>query len=63
MTDEVMDNPAKKSSIVRSRYGSGKTTFRQRPVEARNPERVLFVTYRQTLARDNHAQLRQARAQ
>ena len=39
-----MGNPAQKSLIVRSRYGSGKTTFLQR--------RVLFITYRQTLARD-----------
>ena len=50
MTYEAMDNPAKKSLIVRSRYGSGKTTFLQR--QARNPDRVLFVAYRQTLARD-----------
>jgi hypothetical protein len=49
---EVMDNPDKKSLVVRSRYGSGKTTFLQRLVRSRKPERVLFVTYRQTLARD-----------
>ncbi|MFM7985788.1 MAG: hypothetical protein ACKPKO_41385, partial [Candidatus Fonsibacter sp.] len=41
-----------KALIVRSRYGSGKTTFLQRLVRARKPERVLFITYRQTLARD-----------
>ncbi len=52
LTDEVMDNPAEKALIVRSRYVSGKTTFLQRLVKARNPERVLFVTYRQTLARE-----------
>ena len=52
LTDEVMNDPSKKSLIVRSRYGSGKTTLRKRLVEARNPERVLFITYRQTLARD-----------
>ena len=52
LTDEVMGDPSKKSLIVRSRCGSGKTTFLQRLVEARSPERVLFVTYRQTLARD-----------
>ena len=33
-------------------YGSGKTTFLQRLVKARNPERVLCIIYRQTLARD-----------
>ena len=38
LTDEVMDNPAKKALIVRSRYGSGKTTFLQRLAKARNPE-------------------------
>ncbi|MFM7882976.1 MAG: hypothetical protein ACKO8H_14480 [Microcystis panniformis] len=27
LNNEVMDNPANKSLIVRSRYGSGKTTF------------------------------------
>jgi hypothetical protein len=63
LTDEVMDDPAKNSLIVRSCYGSGKTTFRKRLVEARNPERVLFVTYRQTLARDIVRNCRQARVQ
>ena len=52
LTDEVMDSPTKKALIVRNRYGSGKTTFLQRLVKARNPERFLFITYRQTLARD-----------
>ena len=52
LTKEVMDNPVKKSLVVRSRYGSGKTTFLQRLVKSRKPERALFVTYRQTLARD-----------
>ncbi len=47
-----MDDPIKKALIVRSRYGSGKTTYLQRLIKARNPERVLFITYRQTLARD-----------
>ena len=47
-----MDDPSKKALIVRSRYGSGKTTYLKRLIQARNPERVLFITYRQTLARD-----------
>ncbi|MFM7982526.1 MAG: hypothetical protein ACKPKO_24710, partial [Candidatus Fonsibacter sp.] len=51
LTKEVMGNPAKKSLIVRSRYGSGKTTFLQRLAKPRKPERALFITYRQTLAR------------
>ncbi|MFM7985247.1 MAG: hypothetical protein ACKPKO_38605, partial [Candidatus Fonsibacter sp.] len=42
----------KTALIVRSRYGSGKTTFLQRLVRTRKPERVLFITYHQTLARD-----------
>ncbi|MFM7983137.1 MAG: hypothetical protein ACKPKO_27835, partial [Candidatus Fonsibacter sp.] len=52
LTKEVKDNPSNRSLIVRSRYGSGKTTFLQRLVKSRSPERVLFITYRQTLARD-----------
>ncbi|MFM7981362.1 MAG: hypothetical protein ACKPKO_18805, partial [Candidatus Fonsibacter sp.] len=52
LTDEVVHNPAKRGLIVRSRYGSDKTNFLQRLVKARNPERVLFITHRQTLARD-----------
>ena len=52
LTDETLDDPSKKTLIVRSRYGSGKTTYLQRFVKHRNPERVFFITYRQTLARD-----------
>ena len=52
LTDEGMGNPFKKSLIVRSRYGSGKTTFPHQVVEARALERGLFITFRQTLARD-----------
>ena len=37
LTNEVMDNPVKKSLVVRSRYGSGKTTFLQRLAKARKP--------------------------
>ncbi|MFM7986887.1 MAG: hypothetical protein ACKPKO_46995, partial [Candidatus Fonsibacter sp.] len=53
LTGDVMHNAAttNKALIVRSRYGSGKTTVLQRLVKARDPERALFVTYRQTLAR------------
>ena len=53
LTDEAMTTPRKtKMLIVRSRYGSGKTTCLQRLNKARNPERVLCITYRQTLSRD-----------
>ena len=52
LTEDFMTNLAKKSLVLRSRYGSGKTTFMQRLIRERNPERVLFITYRQTLARD-----------
>ncbi|MFM7844923.1 MAG: DEAD/DEAH box helicase family protein, partial [Planctomycetota bacterium] len=52
LTKESWTTRTKKALIVRSRYGSGKTTFLQRLVRARKPERVLFITYRQTLARD-----------
>ena len=52
IVQEFVANDRKKSLVLRSRYGSGKTTFMQRLVQERNPQRVLFVTYRQTLARD-----------
>ena len=38
--------------VLKSRYGSGKTTFKQRLLKYHNPERVLFITYRQTSALD-----------
>ena len=47
-----MANIAKKSLALKSRYGSGKTTFMQRLIKEHNAERVLFTTYRQTLARE-----------
>ena len=41
-----------KSLVLRSRYGSGKTTFTQRLIKEQGYRRVLFVTHRQTLARE-----------
>ena len=52
LTDETMDSPSKKALVERSRFGSGKTSHSQMLIKARSPERVLFITYRQTLARD-----------
>jgi hypothetical protein len=52
VVDDFMGNIAKKSLVLRSRYGSGKTTRMQRLIKEHNPERVLFITYRRTLARD-----------
>ena len=52
LTKTFMDNLDETCLVVRSRYGSGKTTFLKRLMQERNPERVLFITYRQTLARD-----------
>ena len=52
LTEEVMDNPSKKTLVLRSHYGSGKTTFVNRMIQKYNPKRVLMVSYRQTLARD-----------
>ena len=46
-----MVNLSKKSLLLKSRYGSGKATFTQRLIQEHNLERVLFITYRQTLAR------------
>ena len=52
LVDDFMTDDQKKSLVLRSRYGSGKTTFMQRLIKERDPKRVLFITYRQTLARD-----------
>jgi hypothetical protein len=52
LTEEFIRDAGKKSLILRSRYGSGKTTFMQRLIREHDPKRVLFITYRQTLARD-----------
>jgi hypothetical protein len=46
LTDETLNDPSERSLIVKSRYGSGKTTYLQRLIKNRNPERVLFITYR-----------------
>ena len=43
LTDETLDDPSKKSLIVKSRYGSGKTTYLQRLIKNRNPERGIFA--------------------
>ena len=52
LINQFMEGVDEKSLVVRSRYGSGKTTFLKRLMQERNPERVLFITYRQKLARD-----------
>lgn len=52
LVDGFVQSPSVKSFALRSRYGSGKTTFMQRLINEQGYERVLFVTYRQTLARD-----------
>jgi type I site-specific restriction endonuclease len=41
-----------KTLVIKSRYGSGKTTFLQKLIKDYDMTRVLFITYRQTLARD-----------
>ena len=38
--------------MLKSRYGGGKTTFLQKLIKKHNTHSVLFITYRQTLARD-----------
>ena len=50
--DDFLADVSKKSLVVRSRYGSGNTTFMQRMIQEQNPAKVLFITYRQTFARD-----------
>jgi len=52
LADRFMQEASQKSLIIRSRYGSGKTTFLQELIREQNPKKVLFITYRQTLARD-----------
>ena len=52
LADRFMEQADQKSLIIRSRYGSGKTTFLQELIKEQNPKKVLFITYRQTLARD-----------
>jgi excinuclease UvrABC helicase subunit UvrB len=47
-----MDELQQKTLVVRSRYGSGKTYFLQQLIQKYDLKRVLFITYRQTLARD-----------
>jgi hypothetical protein len=51
-TANYMEEESQKSLLVRSRYGSGKTYFLQELIKNHAPKRVLFITYRQTLARD-----------
>ena len=45
-------NAHTKALVLKSLYGSGQTTFMQRLIHNHKPERVWFLTYRQTLARD-----------
>ena len=49
--DDFLTNISKKSLVLRSRYGSGTTTFTQRLTQEQSPAKVLFITYRQTSAR------------
>jgi len=52
LTESFMGQQERKALIVRSRYGSGKTYFLQQLMKRQDMKRVLFITYRQTLARD-----------
>jgi hypothetical protein len=52
LAQRFMSEESQKALAVRSRYGSGKTYFLQQLVREHTPARVLFITYRQTLARD-----------
>ena len=45
-------NADTKTFVLKSRCGSGNTTFMQRSIKEHNLERVLFITCRQTLALD-----------
>ena len=45
-------DPTAKTLAINSRYNSGKTHFLRRLIKKHAYERVLFITYRQSLARD-----------
>ena len=52
ISDDFLNNNNIKSLVIKSKYGSGKTTYLKQLMEAQQYQRVLFITYRQTLARD-----------
>jgi hypothetical protein len=52
ISDNFVNNNNIKSLVIKSKYGSGKTTYLKQLMEDQQYQRVLFITYRQTLARD-----------
>ena len=44
MVNNFINHISKKSLVLRSRYGSGKTTFIQRLIQEHKAEQVLFIT-------------------
>jgi superfamily II DNA or RNA helicase len=52
LSEKFVSDPSQKTMVVRSRYGSGKTYYLQQLIKKNKFQRVLFITYRQTLARD-----------
>jgi type I site-specific restriction endonuclease len=59
LVDQFIQDASKKSLVIRSKYGSGKTTFLRDLIKKQNFKKVLFITYRQTLARDIDRNFRQ----
>jgi hypothetical protein len=52
VSEAFVSEPELKGLAVKSKYGSGKSTFLRQLMESQQYKRVLFITYRQTLARD-----------
>jgi type I site-specific restriction endonuclease len=52
ISETFVKDPELKALVIKSKYGSGKTTFLRQLMESQQYKRVLFITYRQTLARD-----------
>ena len=58
-TDEFFEHDHNKNLVIRSKYGSGKTTFLKDVMMNQDVQRVLIITYRQTLALDYNRNFKQ----
>jgi hypothetical protein len=61
LTDELMDTPGKKAFVVRSRYGSGKTTFFTEACESQEPQKSFIHHLSSNTGEGYHEKLRQTR--
>ena len=58
-TDDFFEHDHNKNLVIRSKYGSGKTTFLKDVMMNQDVQRVLIITYRQTLALDYNRNFKQ----